>query len=155
MYNILEHAVPSGIIDKKTQEFLTKIDPITPVFYTLPNIHKTLDKPPGKPIVALTDSVLSPFCHLYQYTGAFLSTIKEVGKISKETLLVTLDVNKQSSIEPTVIIFLIEPLKLVLTENYFLFKDTYYLQIQGTAMGSKVAPPYANAYISYFESEFI
>ncbi|CAJ0940330.1 unnamed protein product [Ranitomeya imitator] len=58
--HILEQAVVSVIINKKTQQFLIKSDPIIPVFYTLPKIHKRLDNPPGRPIVASTDSILSP-----------------------------------------------------------------------------------------------
>lgn len=34
--------------------------------------------------------------------------------------------------------FIISLLDLVLTKNYFLFGDHYYLQLQGTAMGSNV-----------------
>ncbi|CAJ0940523.1 unnamed protein product [Ranitomeya imitator] len=60
---LLDEALSTGIIDKKTKEFLTNEYPIIPVFYVLPKIHKNLERPPGRPIVASTDSILSPFCH--------------------------------------------------------------------------------------------
>ena len=37
-----------------------------------------------------------------------------------------------------------ERLKLVLENNHFFFDNNYFLQIKGTAMGTKVAPTYAN-----------
>ncbi|CAJ0964575.1 unnamed protein product, partial [Ranitomeya imitator] len=46
-------------------------------------------------------------------------------------------------------------LRLVLYENYFLYEDTYYVQCQGTAMGSNVAPAYPNAYMNSFEESFV
>ena len=39
--------------------------------------------------------------------------------------------------------FILEGLKIVLENNYFFFDHKYYLQIKGTAMGTKVAPTYA------------
>ncbi|CAJ0953004.1 unnamed protein product [Ranitomeya imitator] len=49
----------------------------------------------------------------------------------------------------------IDLLRLVLYENYFLYEYTYYVQCQGTAMGSNVAPAYANAYMNSFEESFV
>ncbi|CAJ0920630.1 unnamed protein product [Ranitomeya imitator] len=46
-------------------------------------------------------------------------------------------------------------LRLVLYENFFLYGDTYYVQCQGTAIGSNVAPAYANAYMDSFEETFV
>lgn len=43
----------------------------------------------------------------------------------------------------------------VLTTNFFLFKDQYYLQGKGTTMGSTMAPNYANLYMGFFENEFV
>ncbi|KAM8924542.1 uncharacterized protein RCH25_009218 [Pelodytes ibericus] len=49
--------------------------------------------------------------------------------------------------------FVMKLLNLVLCKNYFRFADEYYLQIQGTAMGSNVAPTYANIFMSDFEEQ--
>ncbi|CAJ0934168.1 unnamed protein product [Ranitomeya imitator] len=96
-----------GIIDTKTCEFLRKNNPITPVFCTLPKIHKDLSNPPGRPIVASTDSILSPLSIYLEKiltpitqtshsfildTGEFLQCIRELHRVPTNTLLVTLDV---------------------------------------------------------------
>ena len=44
-------------------------------------------------------------------------------------------------------------LHFILKENYFDFLDTHYLQIQGTAMGTKMAPPYANIFMARIEQQ--
>ena len=44
-------------------------------------------------------------------------------------------------------------LKFILKENYFDFLDSHYLQLQGTAMGTKMAPPYANIFMAKIEQE--
>ena len=41
--------------------------------------------------------------------------------------------------------------KLVLKNNVFEFNNNYYLQIQGTAMGTKMAPAYANLFMGKLE----
>lgn len=55
----------------------------------------------------------------------------------------------------TKITFLMQLLQIVIEENVFLFKETYYLQIRGAAMGSNVAPPYANTFVDMVEESFI
>ncbi|CAJ0933055.1 unnamed protein product [Ranitomeya imitator] len=160
---------------KKTQAFLIKSDAMIPVFYTLPKIHRGLDRTPGRPIVASTNSILSPLAILLEKiltplvknipsfildTGAFLNVIRTINRVTSDTILVTLDVNnlytsvehekgiratrlllEKTDMDAMVIDFLMKLLKLVLTENFFLFEDTFYLQVQGTDMGSNVAPP--------------
>ncbi|CAJ0939379.1 unnamed protein product [Ranitomeya imitator] len=187
--SVLEKALALHIIDRKTKEFLTKDYPIIPVFYVLPKIHKNITKPPGRPIVASTDSILSPLSILLEKvltplvkdtraflldTGAFLKIMKEIGTLPGGTLLVTLDVNnlytsiqhvkgiraterilKDSHKDPNVVSFLLDLLELVLTENFFLFEDTFYVQVQGSAMGSNVAPPYANCFMSIYANCFM
>ena len=47
--------------------------------------------------------------------------------------------------------FILESIELILTNNYFEFNNRTFLQIQGTAMGTKMAPTYANLTIGYLE----
>ena len=44
---------------------------------------------------------------------------------------------------------------LVLSKNNFQFNGKHYLQISGTAMGTRVAPTYANLFMSDFEDNFV
>ncbi|CAJ0959948.1 unnamed protein product, partial [Ranitomeya imitator] len=178
-----------GVLDPKTCDFLTNPHPITPVFYTIPKIHKNLEKPPGRPIVASTDSILSPLAVYLEKiltplirlsksyildTGSFLNILKELGPIPPGSILVTMDVKDlytsiphigginsvhklltKSNFVPDQINLCVELLTIILTRNYFMFQDDFYLQIRGTAMGSNVAPPYANCYMADFEESHI
>lgn len=47
--------------------------------------------------------------------------------------------------------FILEGITLVLENNHFFFDDKYFLQTKGTAMGTKVAPTYANLVLGYLE----
>ncbi|CAJ0930163.1 unnamed protein product [Ranitomeya imitator] len=186
---ILHHYTVRGVVDQKTCEFLQNPNPITPVFYTLPKVHKNLENPPGRPIVASTDSVLSPIARYIERiltpliqrsksflldTGSFLDLIKVTKNIPVDSYLVTLDVkdlytsiphgdgiqsprklldSTDRDIDQTSLC--IDLLNVILTSNYFLFQDTFFLQKRGTAMGSHAAPPYANAYMIDFEESKI
>ena len=44
-----------------------------------------------------------------------------------------------------------EPINLVLKNNVFEFNDEFFLQTQGTAMGTKMAPAYANLFMGKLE----
>ena len=46
-------------------------------------------------------------------------------------------------------------LELVLKCNNFCFNNENYLQVKGTAMGTKVAPNYANLYLDEFEETYV
>ena len=47
--------------------------------------------------------------------------------------------------------FILEAISLILTNNYFEFNNQIYLQLQGTAMGTKMAPTYANMTVGFLE----
>jgi len=46
-------------------------------------------------------------------------------------------------------------IKTVLTKNYFQFSDRMYHQIQGTAMGTRMAPSYANLFMADLEERLL
>lgn len=48
---------------------------------------------------------------------------------------------------------ILEGLQLILENNHFFFDDKYYLQIKGTAMGTKVAPKYATLVLGFLEEK--
>ena len=48
-----------------------------------------------------------------------------------------------------------ELLHIVLRHNYFEFNSNVYRQIQGTAMGTKMAPSYANLFMDILETNFL
>ena len=51
--------------------------------------------------------------------------------------------------------FLIRLLRLVLENNIFEFNKEFWLQLLGTAMGTRVAPTYANIFMNKLEKEMI
>nr|XP_028578457.1 uncharacterized protein LOC114593837 [Podarcis muralis] len=102
----LSEGISFGYLDKKTTEFLFNKYPRTPVFYILPKIHKSLNAPPGRPIVSGNDSLLEPLCQYMEYylhpfaidtpsyildTKTFIGHVENT-TIPKEASLVTLDV---------------------------------------------------------------
>ena len=49
--------------------------------------------------------------------------------------------------------FILDGIKLILENNSFCFNDKYYLQVKGTAMGTKFAPAYATLVLAYLEEK--
>ena len=107
-------------------------------------------------------------------TTDFLNKLQTLNNIPKDTLLVTLDVSSlytniphQEGIEacrealnsrttkqpPTE--DLAELIKQILTKNNFEFGDSHFLQIHGTAMGTRMAPSYANIFMGKLEKELL
>ncbi|CAJ0957842.1 unnamed protein product [Ranitomeya imitator] len=105
--HVLTKHLVLNTIDSKTSTFLMNQNPVTPVFYTLPKVHKSLINPPGRPIVASTDSILAPISIFHEKiltpltkktqsfildTGHFLHSISQFTNISSDCFLVTFDV---------------------------------------------------------------
>ena len=51
--------------------------------------------------------------------------------------------------------FLLECLETVLSGNIFTFNEEYYLQKIGTAMGTRLAPTYAQIFMGWLEEDFL
>ncbi|CAJ0940724.1 unnamed protein product [Ranitomeya imitator] len=62
---------------------------------------------------------------------------------------------REANIDSHLLDLCIDLLNLVLRENFFMLEDDFFLQICGTAMGSNVAPAYANLYMDHFERTYI
>ncbi|CAJ0933294.1 unnamed protein product [Ranitomeya imitator] len=188
--DLVSYYTSKGIIDTKLGEFLIKQYPVIPVFYTLPKIHKHPSKPPGRPIVASTESLLSPLAitlekilsplvpKIKSYlkdTTDFLISLKNVRKLPSNCLLVTMDVNslytsirhsdgiesvmsflsRHTTFSDLQLKFCKDLLTMVLTRNFFIFEDQFFIQKRGTAMGSNMAPPYANIFMDQFEITYV
>ncbi|CAJ0964495.1 unnamed protein product, partial [Ranitomeya imitator] len=166
----------SGVIDHKLGEFLINTHPICPVLYTLPKIHKDLTSPPGETdrslywitlitigncpgedFVSTNGSypLLSPVptdCYLVSLdiNSLYTNIDNEKGISAVENFL-----NNNTQFPCDLKVFCRTLLTFTLTKNFFLFEDEFFLQRNGTAMGSNVAPPYANIFMADFESNFV
>ena len=105
-------------------------------------------------------------------TQHFIKRIKEIGPLPEGTKLVTLDVSslytnipnhegiqavahhiRQDQNKQKIGPFIIRLLRLVLHSMNFEFNGDHYLQIGGTAMGTALAPNYANLFMDRFETK--
>ena len=122
--------------------------------------------------------------HIKQYVSTFPSYVKNTTdfickirslKTDKKIILVTMDVTslytnipnqegktavyrtllEQNYDEQLTLDSLMKLLDCVLKMNTFEFNDEYYLQIGGTAMGSKVSVSYANIFMGYLENKLL
>ncbi|XP_078524701.1 uncharacterized protein LOC144797794 [Lissotriton helveticus] len=74
---LLLKTLEKGDITEDEWKFLSNTNPKTPAFYGLPKVHKSLENPPLRPIVASIDSLLEP---LSQYADRFLKPLVEQQK---------------------------------------------------------------------------
>ncbi|XP_048693502.2 WD repeat-containing protein 86 isoform X2 [Caretta caretta] len=148
----------------------------------LPKIHKPGN--PGCPIISgigtltaglfgYVDSLLRPYTpstpSYLRDTTDFLRKLQSIGDLPENTILATMDVEAldnniphkdglqdvKNSIPDNVTAKLVAELcDFVLTHNYFTFGDNVYLQISGTAMGTRMAPQYANIFMADLEQGF-
>lgn len=71
---LVERATKSHILEKSEASFLIKDFYCTPYFYHIPKVHKSLDNPPGRPIIAAIDSLTSG---LSKYIDHYLQTLAQ------------------------------------------------------------------------------
>ncbi|CAJ0968092.1 unnamed protein product [Ranitomeya imitator] len=103
---LIRTALGLGIINKRERDFLTIETPRIPTFYMLPKVHKSLDNPPGRPIISgigglferpcvYLDYFLQPLVFsLGSYIRDSMHLIERIGKLEvpRDTLIITLDV---------------------------------------------------------------
>ncbi|KAM9113603.1 uncharacterized protein ACDP82_020249 isoform 1-T1 [Pangshura tecta] len=158
-------------------------EPRPEAFYLLPKIHKPGN--PGCPIISsigtltvglsgYVDSLLRPYAtstpsYLCD-TIDFLRKLQSIGDLPENTILVTMNAEAlytnfphkdglqalRNSVPDNVMANLVAELcDFVLTHNYFTFGYNIYLQISSTAMGTLMAPLYANIYMADLEQHFL
>ena len=134
---------------------------------------------PTERISAFVDTLLQPIStsqtsYLKDSTD-FINFIEKT-KMGKRTFLVTMDVtslytnipqkegittvcnayeNFHKNNPPIPTNYIKEMLRLILKENSFQFNGKNYLQIHGTAMGTKMAVAFANIFMADIETEFL
>ena len=107
-------------------------------------------------------------------TTDFLNKLRALPQLPTGSLLVTLDASslytniphnegitaceealnsRELLIPPTA--DLCRLIKLILSANSFTFNEEYYLQVHGTAMGTRMAPSYANLFMGKLEQMFL
>lgn len=128
---LLDDNLDGKIIDKNTHKFLKAEHPITPVFYFLPKIHKNLHNPPGRPIVASTDSIFSP---LAQHLG------KGLTPLVKTTHFYLLDTGHFLDYSQG---------------KLFPLWGSILLAGMWECNGVQRSPPYANTYMASFEETYV
>ena len=147
----------------------------------MPKLHKELDSKlplgyPGRHIVSgcgsLTENI-SAYVDSVKDTSDFITKIHDLKGIPQNACLVTLDVKSMYSNIPhsdgikACDHFMSEGgksqearsvtsklINLVLTKNNFQFNGENYLQVLGTAMGTKMAPSYASLFMGKLEMDF-
>ena len=135
---------------------------------------------PTERVSAFVDNFLAPIVKTgrsyIQDTSDFLRKLQDIGDVGGDVLLLTLDVSslytnipndegtmaalralrkaRLGDIQPSNL-SLVEMLAQVLAYNNFQFDGKNYLQVRGTAMGTRVAPSYANIFMNDFEEKHV
>ncbi|KAJ8029907.1 Proline-rich transmembrane protein 1 [Holothuria leucospilota] len=107
-------------------------------------------------------------------TTHFLQTLQDIENLTENTLLVTMDVSslysniphvegvqacedflRKCGFEENFLRDICSIIRFILLHNHFEFNSRHFLQIQGTAMGTKMAPSYANVFMDALEQKLL
>ena len=134
---------PTEKISQFVDHFIGQLVPLSKSYVrdstNLINILKDFNIHPG--ILLCTLDVTSLYTNIPHLEG--IQSIKEMLAIHKSP-----DTLPHNS-------YIIELLELVLTNNHFEFNGEFYHQVSGTAMGTKLAPSYANLFMAKFEDKHV
>ena len=118
-----------------------------------------------QPLLSLIPSFIQDSTH-------FLNKLTNLPPLVNDTILVTLDVSALYTNIPhregilacskimalngiTQHVEISQLIKFILAHNNFMFNDRHYLQIKGTAMGTRMAPSYANIFMHFLEQDIL
>ena len=102
-------------------------------------------------IECVTDLLPGTILCTIDVTSLYTNIPNQEGILACKKLL---DINRQGNYNPSNNSIL-QMLEYVLTKNNFDFNEKHYLQVGGTAMGTKVAPSLANIFMANFEEEWV
>ena len=170
------------LINDKSKQYLIQSDVKSGRFYILPKVHKpgnpgcpivSCNSHPTERLSHFVDYHLQPLVHklpsFVKDTNDFLNKLLTIGNLPANSLLVTLDASSlytniphkeginvckhflRTSSHKTIPTSTL-CVRMILTMNNFSFNDDHYLQIHGTAMGTKMVPSYANLFLGFFEA---
>ena len=107
-------------------------------------------------------------------TQDFINKLKSISNLPEDTILVTMDVTslytsipndlgieavldyiREDPAAPVPLGYMEKLMKLILGKNHFEFNGELYLQIGGTAMGTRFAPSFANLFMGKFEQRLL
>ena len=133
----------------------------------------SLTEPMSKHVDKILQRYVTKIKSYVKDTTDFLNKIKSV-PLSSDSILVTMDVKslytniphdhgvealrtflEKQDVPGDEIEDLCSMANFILKHNYFTFNEKYYLQSKGTAMGTKMAPAYANIYMAVLEEDFL
>ena len=167
-----------------TGQLLRPANSRTPIFYMLPKIHKPNNpvissvNSHTEKLSAYVDQFLRPLAqalpsHIRDTTD-FIIRLKNLGRVPEDSILATLDVSSlYTNIDTDDGLAIIEEelaktgqirpsaktltclLEKVLKLNNFTFDNHNFIQVKGTAMGTRAAPNFANVYVGRFEDTFV
>ena len=120
------------------------------------------------------ETLLKPYAQaansFIQDTTEFLNKLKKIKTVLQNTILATLDVSslytnithnnglkalKNRLPDNQLTDVIIQSTEFILKHNYFNFGNEQFLQLKDTAMGTKMAPQYANIFMSNLEENFL
>ena len=135
---------------------------------------------PTEKISEFVDSFVKPYVPIIKSyikdTTDFLRKIRDIGRLPDNSIIATLDVTSlytnipnNEAIESVKKVLethrrptsnpktdsLLKLLEMVLTMNNFQFNEENFLQVGGTAMGTRVAPSLANIFMADFEDKYV
>jgi hypothetical protein len=160
-----------------TKKFIKELNLKLPLFHCLPKLHKGLSNLKSRPIVGAHSWIttnISKFISIELQKYECISVLKdnfslipliEGTDIDTDTFLVTIDITAlYTNINIQRLLFILEEkthepifieiVKFICVNNYFLFNNSVYHQVNGLAMGTNCAPWLANLYLDHTFDEW-